>query len=221
MEINSARSIVSTSTTSTPGGRAIAACELVIASDAHSPAALGGFRWGVGVARRAWLEPQDVLNTQTGRRLSRGAAPQPLTRWPSAFRCTRCRRPARRRHPGRYQAALFQDERRNDRPRLRSRDRSPEVDTAARRSPARDGLHGGTCRDAKGVAEKRTEPALEPVSTRSALTISFRATSRSASGHVAVDGQHLDVLLVQPLQQLHRNAPAASSDSSTRPRITP
>jgi DNA polymerase (family 10) len=36
---------------------------LVIASDAHSPAALGGLRWGVGVARRAWLQAADVLNT--------------------------------------------------------------------------------------------------------------------------------------------------------------
>jgi DNA polymerase (family 10) len=37
---------------------------LVVASDAHSPAALGGLRWGVGVARRAALEPADVLNTR-------------------------------------------------------------------------------------------------------------------------------------------------------------
>jgi DNA polymerase (family 10) len=38
--------------------------KLVIDSDAHSPAALGVVRWGVTVARRAWLEPGDVLNTQ-------------------------------------------------------------------------------------------------------------------------------------------------------------
>jgi DNA polymerase (family X) len=37
--------------------------KLVIDSDAHSPAALGLLRWGVSVARRAWLEPGDVLNT--------------------------------------------------------------------------------------------------------------------------------------------------------------
>jgi DNA polymerase (family X) len=37
--------------------------KLVIDSDAHSPAALGNTRWGVAVARRAWLEPGDVLNT--------------------------------------------------------------------------------------------------------------------------------------------------------------
>jgi DNA polymerase (family X) len=37
---------------------------LVIDSDAHSPAALGGTRWGVSIARRAWLEPDDVLNTR-------------------------------------------------------------------------------------------------------------------------------------------------------------
>ncbi len=36
----------------------------VIDSDAHSPAALGGLRWGVTVARRAWLEAGDVLNTR-------------------------------------------------------------------------------------------------------------------------------------------------------------
>jgi DNA polymerase (family 10) len=37
---------------------------LVIASDAHSQAALGVLRWGVQVARRAWAEPGDVLNTR-------------------------------------------------------------------------------------------------------------------------------------------------------------
>jgi DNA polymerase (family 10) len=38
--------------------------KIVIDSDAHSPAALGNIRWGVITARRAWLEPPDVLNTQ-------------------------------------------------------------------------------------------------------------------------------------------------------------
>ncbi len=37
--------------------------KVIIDSDAHSPAALGLLRWGVTVARRAWLEPGDVLNT--------------------------------------------------------------------------------------------------------------------------------------------------------------
>ena len=37
--------------------------KLVLSSDAHSPAALGGIRWGVTTARRAWLTPADVLNT--------------------------------------------------------------------------------------------------------------------------------------------------------------
>ncbi len=37
---------------------------LVISSDAHSRAAFGALRWGVVVARRAWLEPADVLNTR-------------------------------------------------------------------------------------------------------------------------------------------------------------
>jgi DNA polymerase (family 10) len=37
---------------------------LVVNSDAHSPAALGVLRWGVTVARRAWLQAGDVLNTR-------------------------------------------------------------------------------------------------------------------------------------------------------------
>jgi DNA polymerase (family 10) len=37
---------------------------LVISSDAHSRAAIGTLRWGVVVARRAWLGPDDVLNTR-------------------------------------------------------------------------------------------------------------------------------------------------------------
>ena len=38
--------------------------KLVIDSDAHSPAALGTLRWGATIARRGWIEPQDVLNTR-------------------------------------------------------------------------------------------------------------------------------------------------------------
>jgi DNA polymerase (family 10) len=37
--------------------------KLIIDSDAHSPAALGNLRWGTVTARRAWLQPADVLNT--------------------------------------------------------------------------------------------------------------------------------------------------------------
>ena len=37
---------------------------LVVNSDAHSPAALGNLRWGVTVARRAWLRAEDILNTR-------------------------------------------------------------------------------------------------------------------------------------------------------------
>ncbi len=36
---------------------------IVVSSDAHSRAALAQLRWGILVARRAWLEPADVLNT--------------------------------------------------------------------------------------------------------------------------------------------------------------
>jgi len=37
---------------------------LVISSDAHSVNALQSVRWGVVTARRAWLTPEDVLNTR-------------------------------------------------------------------------------------------------------------------------------------------------------------
>jgi DNA polymerase (family X) len=37
---------------------------LVISSDGHSRHAFGRLRWGVMVARRAWLQPADVLNTR-------------------------------------------------------------------------------------------------------------------------------------------------------------
>jgi DNA polymerase (family 10) len=37
---------------------------LAISSDAHSRHAFGRLRWGVMVARRAWLQPGDVLNTR-------------------------------------------------------------------------------------------------------------------------------------------------------------
>ena len=38
--------------------------KLIVDSDAHSPAALGNLRWGALTARRAWLEPDDVLNAR-------------------------------------------------------------------------------------------------------------------------------------------------------------
>jgi DNA polymerase (family 10) len=38
---------------------------LVISTDAHSVTALGNQRWGVQMARRAWIGPADVLNTQS------------------------------------------------------------------------------------------------------------------------------------------------------------
>ena len=37
---------------------------LVISTDAHSRTAFGRLRWGVITARRAWLRPEDVLNTR-------------------------------------------------------------------------------------------------------------------------------------------------------------
>ena len=37
---------------------------IVISSDAHSQKAFARLRWGIVVARRAWLEPVHVLNTR-------------------------------------------------------------------------------------------------------------------------------------------------------------
>jgi DNA polymerase (family X) len=37
---------------------------LVVSTDAHSVAGLGNQRWDVQVARRAWVRPEDVLNTR-------------------------------------------------------------------------------------------------------------------------------------------------------------
>jgi len=37
---------------------------LVVSTDAHARTAFGRLRWGVLVARRAWLQPADVLNTR-------------------------------------------------------------------------------------------------------------------------------------------------------------
>jgi DNA polymerase (family X) len=37
---------------------------IVISSDAHSRQAIGALRWGALVAQRAWLAPEDVLNTR-------------------------------------------------------------------------------------------------------------------------------------------------------------
>jgi len=37
--------------------------KLAIGTDAHSIAHLGFMRFGIGIARRAWCEPQHILNT--------------------------------------------------------------------------------------------------------------------------------------------------------------
>jgi DNA polymerase (family 10) len=57
-----------------------AGVKIVVSSDAHSAAALGNLRWGVNVARRAWLTREDVLNTRAVedvRRMLRRSARRP------------------------------------------------------------------------------------------------------------------------------------------------
>jgi DNA polymerase (family 10) len=44
-------------------------CKLALGTDAHTTKSLETMRYGVALARRAWLEPQDLLNTFTGQEL--------------------------------------------------------------------------------------------------------------------------------------------------------
>jgi DNA polymerase (family 10) len=53
--------------------------QLVISSDAHSRASLAWTRWGIIVARRAWLEPADVLNTRPFEELKASLRRNPKT----------------------------------------------------------------------------------------------------------------------------------------------
>ena len=43
--------------------------QVCISSDAHSTLGFVNLRWGVGQARRGWLEKADILNTRTLRDL--------------------------------------------------------------------------------------------------------------------------------------------------------
>jgi DNA polymerase (family 10) len=45
--------------------------KISIGTDAHSADGLDAKRYGIGQARRGWLEPKDVLNTRTWRDLER------------------------------------------------------------------------------------------------------------------------------------------------------
>lgn len=62
LEINSQRDRLDLRDTHARAARELGA-RFVIDSDSHSPAALPVQRWGITVARRAWLTPADVLNT--------------------------------------------------------------------------------------------------------------------------------------------------------------
>ena len=50
---------------------------VVISTDAHSPAGLADMRFGVDQARRAWLEPKNVLNTRSAKQLTKWLARRP------------------------------------------------------------------------------------------------------------------------------------------------
>jgi DNA polymerase (family 10) len=46
-------------------------CKFVISTDAHHPKHLGNMRYGVLTARRGWLEPADIINTQPAAEFAR------------------------------------------------------------------------------------------------------------------------------------------------------
>jgi DNA polymerase (family X) len=49
----------------------------VVSTDAHSVAELGNVRYGVAMARRGWIERDDVLNTRPAAAFARVVAPAP------------------------------------------------------------------------------------------------------------------------------------------------
>ena len=55
----------------------------MISTDAHSVAALGNLRWGVQMARRAWVSPDDVLNTRTSMTCARCSGAPGILTWRS------------------------------------------------------------------------------------------------------------------------------------------
>jgi DNA polymerase (family 10) len=46
-------------------------CKFVISTDAHHPKHLGNMGYGIRMARRGWLEPGDVVNTQSAGEFAR------------------------------------------------------------------------------------------------------------------------------------------------------
>ena len=57
---------------------------IVISTDAHSTRSLGWMRYGVGTARRGWLEKHDIINTLPLEKLRAALRPKPGTKAPAA-----------------------------------------------------------------------------------------------------------------------------------------
>jgi DNA polymerase (family 10) len=57
---------------------------IVISTDAHSTRSLGWMRYGVGMARRGWLEKQDVINTLPLEKLLAALRPKPGMKPPAS-----------------------------------------------------------------------------------------------------------------------------------------
>ena len=185
--------------------------QAVIDSDAHSPAALGNLRWGVAVARRAWLEPAGRPQHATDRATSArrcGATAADCGRDGATNHPERnARRASGRGDPRRDPRALLQGHGADHRAGLRSRHRSAED-----RLPAEDRQRATVYME--GLAEMRKDwKSRKEAPYLQALDHELARRQPQRLRHVAVDGEHLDVALVEPLQQLHRDARAASWDS--------
>ena len=196
---------------------------LLINSDAHSTTELGLLRWGVLTARRAWLEPADVWNTRDVDAFRNGLRRH---RRPAAAR--RDGHGDRRRDAGPPEGPLLRDDAGDDRGRLRRGHRPAQDAAERRRARARRRLHGGPGRDAPGMAERAKTPkrpaeaARRPSSRRSDVRDEARhegglfltlllpldhllRVEAERLGHVAVDGELLDVALGDARQQVERD----------------
>ena len=88
---STARRTASTSPPSGPAGRSRWAACSSIDSDAHRTEELDYVRWGVDQARRAWVEPANVLNTRPATSCSPGSRAKPDAALTTAARTIRGR----------------------------------------------------------------------------------------------------------------------------------
>ena len=192
---STARSTGSISTTSHARLARERGVKLVIDSDAHSPAALGVAALGRGgrAARlaRAGRRAQHAARWTSFRASAPAPPPHESKKTCEIMTADRARR---------NQAALLQDDARDDRPRLRSRHRSAQGDAAKRSASAPRSTWRGWRRCGRNSSADGSQS--EPFGP---FDGNFSAASRTASGTFRSVAEHLQVPLVQPLHQLHRD----------------